>query len=623
MKPANRRTKAAMTWLVASVALVHASVLFAQDADSPSNKPGAAYFAQRYDHPAPSHGGPVASVANSTIPQSSSSRQFTSSIRRLPPVASSDHSKTSLDAAHQASRQHGEVLDSAPPNRLTFANASDDEEDEDNNHDDTGKGGSNESEETRAKDDSCNDVNPYVCVKHGEVPYDPRAFGDDPDYSAFDYNPNVEKDIYYGKYLNPTQRPWIELGRGLYRAGEIPRSETWMGKTNLVAQHFLLYGDYRTAVAFNQNGANEQTVWAHRLNLDLDWKITSTERVHAFIGPLDRGPRFTRLVYDNGEIDYRDEFDYNFDTIFFEGDIGAIHAGWNGVDPELAVPFAAGLIPVFYQNGYWIEDAFVGAMVTMLAKQNPKLDWANYDVTGFVGFDKINSPAFGTDDSAARVYGVHTAIDAYGGYLETGYAFLDDQTNSGLSYHNLGVSFTRRYFERISNSIRFFTNTEQNPIASGKTASGQLIVIENSLVSHNPTFFVPYCNLFLGKGSPQSVARAAVAGGILRNIGINFETDGLTGYPLMDDTANNTYGGAIGVNILGPELNYQIVLELAAVQTFGTAVNRRSPGDQYGFGARYQLPLNHAWIWRMDGMYAIQENAEDLAGVRTELRYKF
>ena len=91
----------------------------------------------------------------------------------------------------------------------------------------------------------------------------------------------------------------------------------------------------------------------------------------------------------------------------------------------------------------------------------------------------------------------------------------------------------------------------------------------------------------------------------------------------MDDTANNTYGGAFGVNILGPQLDYQIILELAAVQTFGTQVNRRAIGDQYGAGIRYQKPLNHAWLWRMDGMYAIQDGTEDLAGVRTELRYKF
>ena len=470
---------------------------------------------------------------------------------------------------------------------------------------------------------NCDDINPYVCVKHGEVPYDPRAFGDQPDYSAFDYTPEVEKDIYYGKYLNPTQRPWIELGRGLYKPGEIPRSETWMGKTNLVAQHFLLYGDYRTGIAYNKNGANEKTVWANRLNLDLDWKITSTERVHAFIGPIDRGPNFTRVEYDNGDFDFFDEFDYNFDTIFFEGDVGAIYGGWAGIDPSFDMPFAVGLVPLFYQNGYWIEDAFVGAVVTIPAKSSAKLDWSNFDISYFVGFDELNSPAFGANDSAARVYGTHAAIDAYGGYLELGYAYLDDRTNSGLSYHNLGVSFTRRYFERVSNSIRFFTNMEQDPNGGQETATGQLIVLENSLVSHNPTFFVPYFNLFLGYGSPQSVARAGVAGGILRNIGINFETDGLTGYPLMDDTANNTYGGALGVNILGPQLDYQIILELAAVQTFGTQVNRRAIGDQYGAGIRYQKPLNHAWLWRMDGMYAIQDGTEDLAGVRTELRYKF
>lgn len=479
-----------------------------------------------------------------------------------------------------------------------------------------------------------NDSDPHDSDRHdhdttsagsptGEVPYDPGVFGAQPDYSQFGHNPDVEKGIYEGKYLTPTQRPWIELGRGLYRAGEIPPSETWMGKTNLVAQHFLLYGDLRSGVAYNQNGGNDRVIWANRLNLDLDWKITSTERVHAFIGPIDRGPNFTRVELNNGNVEFIDQFDQNFDTIFFEGDLGALYGGWAGIDPPFDLPFTAGLLPLFYQNGYWIADAFVGAAATIPAKNSAVLDWSNFDITYFVGFDELDSPAFLGDDSAARVYGTHAAIDAYDGYLEAGYAFLDDQTNSGLSYHNVGVSFTKRYFHRVSNSIRFYSNVDQDRSVGPKTASGQLIVLENALISHNPTFFVPYLNLFAGFGSPQSIGRAAVAGGILNQIGINFETDGLTGYPLMDDTANNTFGGAMGINVLGPEFDYQLIVELAAVQTFGTRTNRRTFGDQYGAGMRYQQPLNHAWIWRMDAMYVHQEDAENLTGIRTELRHKF
>jgi hypothetical protein len=110
----------------------------------------------------------------------------------------------------------------------------------------------------------------------------------------------------------------------------------------------------------------------------------------------------------------------------------------------------------------------------------------------------------------------------------------------------------------------------------------------------------------------------------LKNTGILFETDGLTGDPTLDATGNDTYGAALGVEYLF-NLNQQIVLEASTVQVIGgkSAAGRTAPGDQYGVGVRYQLPLSHSWILRADAMYGWREAAKDVAGVRLELRYKF
>ena len=83
------------------------------------------------------------------------------------------------------------------------------------------------------------------------------------------------------------------------------------------------------------------------------------------------------------------------------------------------------------------------------------------------------------------------------------------------------------------------------------------------------------------------------------------------------------YGGAMGVNWLGPDFSYQIVLELAMLQTFGRPGGRRAVNDQYGVGLRYQLPLTHALLLRTDALYGFLEDANDIAGARVELRYKF
>jgi hypothetical protein len=456
------------------------------------------------------------------------------------------------------------------------------------------------------------------------APYNPRAFVPDPNYDCLPFDPDAELFTYEGKWCVPAQAPWVELWRGLYRPGPLPPAGTLLtGETNPIIPHFLVFGDYRTAVAINDNGDGQFGVWAHRLNLDFDLKITSTERIHAFWGPLDRGGRFTRAVFRDDNIVLKEELDGDFDTLFFEGDLGYM---WGGMTHQWApfdLPFVAGKFPLLFQNGTWIVDALEGFAFTIPGRHSRILDWPNFEVTFFFGFDDVDSPAFRGDDNVASAYGVNTFIEAYDGYFEIGYAYLDDKTGQGLSYHNLTAAFTRRYFQRVSSSIRAIINTGQDPLAGEQTADGQLLLWENSLITCQPNYFVPYLNMWAGFDRPQSVARAAGAGGILLNTGINFETDALTGFPTLDATANDTWGGAIGINMLGPDFSWQLITELATVQTFGNGGQRFAVANQYGCGLRFQIPISNAWIFRMDGMVGILDESPDVSGTRAELRWKF
>ncbi len=456
-----------------------------------------------------------------------------------------------------------------------------------------------------------------------ELPFTSQDFSPDPYYSN---GTDIcdELNIYGGKYINPIQRPAIEWGLPFYDNGPIPRSGTALGLTNLTQPYFYVYGDYRTAIAYNENVNNEQTIWASRLNLDFDLAITATERFHVFWGPLDERLEFSSLVYDNGEIqsnDAWDGWDERTDTAFFEGDLGYILGGLGGFYPKLDLPFAVGLIPLVFQNGIWIEDAFVGAAATIPARNNPVLDWSNFDTTVFVGFDEVtNNLAFQGDNGAANIFGFTTFIERRGGYLEIGYAYLDDTANLGRSYHNIGVSYTRRYLNLVSNSVRTIINTGQSGPDDDRTADGVLLLMENSFLTRNPYNVIPYANFFAGFGTPQSAARLQ---GPLKNTGINFESDLLTGYPILDDSANDTYGGAIGIDLLGNAFEQQLILEAAVLQTMNNDASRIAPGDQYAVGVRYQRPLSHTLLLRADAMHGWLENSEDIAGARMELRRKF
>ena len=388
-----------------------------------------------------------------------------------------------------------------------------------------------------------------------------------------------------------------------------------------------IYGDWRTAVAYNKNNGKDIAQIATRLNLDVDFKITGTERIHAFFTPIQKNNKFTRFEFGGGDGDGRftDEFDFNPQTLFFEGDLGAIVSGFTGTEASFDLPFTVGLFPLFLQNGIWANDAINGAAVTIPAKNSAKLGLPNYDITFFAAFDNVdNAGLLGAgNNSNANIFGVTTFIDGLGGYIEAGYAVIQGKDDVGLATngqltHFVTAAYSRRYANLVSNTTRFFAN-----FGDGRNDEGFAIISENSLITKGAGTVVPYANFFVGFDNPQPLVDGNGAG-ILKNVGINFETDALTGYPKLDDSGSNTFGGAIGlIYLFGSDLGQQLVFEFATVQPFeDDGIGARHP--QYAFGVRYQIALTRAWLLRADATYQIKEDQEENDfGVRLELRRKF
>lgn len=454
------------------------------------------------------------------------------------------------------------------------------------------------------------------------------SFAPDPSYQAEPYDAQAQLDIYGGKRLNKTANPPIELGRRLYDRGAYEPRPTWLGAKNPIAFHLMAYGDLRVAAATYDNGVpapdgkREQSVVASRLNLDMDLALTATERIHAFARPLDKNGSFTRYQISGGaDDDFVDEFDFDLDTLFFEGDLGAISQGLTGKTNAYDLPIAFGRVPLFTQNGIWLDDAVDGVAFGIAARNSPALDVSNFDLTFFAGFNQVTTAAVADSNDRAKVFGLAGFADARKGYVELGYGYLDADQGD-LSYHNVTAAFTRRYGGRVANSVRLIGNFGQS--ATTKTADGVLVLVESSLVPRrpwnaipSPANVVPYFNLFAGFDRPQPLARAADSGGVLKNTGINFESDGLTGYPTLDALAQDSYGGALGLEYLF-ELDRQIVVEAAVVQRMGDS----ALGSQYALGARYQHKISNAWIVRLDAMRGWREGLEDVYGARLEIRRK-
>jgi hypothetical protein len=472
---------------------------------------------------------------------------------------------------------------------------------------------------------------PAMSPEAKPAPYDPKAFAPDPGYADKPYDPDAQLQIYGGKLPVTNPRPMLELGRPMYQGGAYNAPGHGLGRKNPIDQAFSIYGDWRTAVARNNNGAGPSNILATRLNLDVDWKLTGTERVHAFFRPLDHNTEFTRCerspAFDGTRCDA--ELDLKPEALFFEGDLGAIVSGMRNRYTSWDLPVAFGKMPLLFQNGIWLEDAITGFAFTLPARNSRRLDISNMDVTFFAAFDDVDSGGVrdargGVANRDAHIYGVTGFIEANQGYWELGYAYTRGRGElfRDQSYHNVAAAFTRRYFDRLSNSVRVIHNFGQDRDAGAlRTANGTLLILENSLVTRRPLTLVPYLNVFFAHDRPQSVARAVDAGGILKNVGINFETDGLTGFPKLDDSGANTRGGALGVEYLF-DLQQQLVFEAATVRPHGDA-SRTIAGSQTALGVRYQRALSKAWIARADVIVAERENLRDLGGIRFELRRKF
>ena len=451
------------------------------------------------------------------------------------------------------------------------------------------------------------------------VVHDRSVFGPDPDYSKTKYDFQAQLDIYGAKHMNRTQRPLLELGRELYQNGPFDRGRTLLGAHNILSPQLLVYGDARSAAGYNAGAANVGR-WGNRLNLDVDLKLTATERIHALFRPIEKKGKFTGYERVGDSSAFTGNFDGEPAALFFEGDAGALLGGLIGRDAPFDMPIAAGLMPLLFHNGVWIEDAFTGFAFTIPARNSASLGWSNFDISFFFGGDRVSNVGVGTGKDAGRIFGAISFIEAMNGYAEAGYAYVAGANDGGRDFHSMALSFTRRYAGRVSNSLRYIGAVGSNALTGGK-ANGHLLLIENSLITSQPSTVVPYLNLFVGLDSPVSAARDPGAGGILKNTGLSFEADAITAFPSLDATAKDAAGGALGLELLGSGLDRQLVVEVAG--TYPLVKTPVFPGEQYGVGVRIQQPLSNAIIFRLDGMYGKRSGLANVSGVRLELRHKF
>ena len=364
------------------------------------------------------------------------------------------------------------------------------------------------------------------------------------------------------------------------------------------------------------------------LNLDIDLKLTGTERIHMFVQPLNIDGDATRWEFFGDDEDgFKEKANGNIETFFFEGDVGQIANGLLDREVGFDLPIAFGLTPLLFQNGIWMEEAVTGGAFTIAAKNSPALGISNMDFTIFGAIDNVENPGIrnaqgNRDKHNLNLFGIAGFVEAHEGYYEFGYGRIEGEDQlDDQSFNSLTAAFSKRYGGWLSNSVRaiwtFGQDRDNNQL---QTADGLALFVENSFITHLPSTLIPYANFFIGIDRPQPLADET---GLLKNTGITFEDPGITNFPKLNDLANDAYGGAIGVQYLF-NLDQQIVVEAAMSQRLGGFdPDRAVPDDEYALGFRYQLPISPTWIARADGILGFRTDNEDIRGLRFELRRKF
>ncbi|MCK5905788.1 MAG: hypothetical protein KAG86_10915, partial [Gammaproteobacteria bacterium] len=136
--------------------------------------------------------------------------------------------------------------------------------------------------------------------------------------------------------VDPVERlkPILELGdpflgKGLIRPGI--KSPTGQ----MLQPWFLLFGTFRSALQSFDNGDQNTSEWANRLDLHGNINLSETERVLFSMRPFDRetgnysGYNFSP---DNDDREWQEDINGRLTQLFFEGEIGEIFPGLDPTD---------------------------------------------------------------------------------------------------------------------------------------------------------------------------------------------------------------------------------------------------------------------------------------------------
>ena len=270
----------------------------------------------------------------------------------------------------------------------------------------------------------------------------------------------------------------------------------WFGEEGFQWEpRFVGYGSYEVFGIVLAEGDRRQDGVGHQLFIELDLRITGTERAHVQFRPLGRknsGGSFYQLSDPAG---YQDKSTLIPDRWWIEGEVFSIFSSL--FDDEFMprdIHVVAGKFPFALHNFLLINDDMTGVAVNKNTLLIPP--FSNLNVLGFYAFDDVD--AF--PGTSADVAGMHVTADLRHARFDVTYAHLQNSRDSGRDATYSAISATQMFGPLTLTGRALFKWDDED----GR-GDGQLYVVESTFTRrfsdevHSSTtveYAVLYANVF-------------------------------------------------------------------------------------------------------------------------------
>jgi len=356
---------------------------------------------------------------------------------------------------------------------------------------------------------------------------------------------------------------------------------------------FVLHGGYQLFGAYFDQGGTERNGIGQQLFVDLDYRLTGTERFHVQFRPLGQqntGGSFWQL---NSPQQYFDNSTAAPQRWWFEGELQSLFGPWGGDETrQLDVNFTAGRFLYRLHNGLLMNNEMVGVVVAKNNIINTPLSDLNVQL--FYAPDQVQSfPA------SADLYGVHLTADYRHAFLEATWAFLDRNSAPQFQTQYLAASATQ-FFGPVTLAGR----TMYRFAGDSGALDGNFHTIESNLMRipgetvqmmTGVEQTVTYCNLFYASQNWTPIAGEGISR--LRSA---FSVDPLLQIAAANMPPSERYGVSLGSQLFRRHQDESIIPEFA--------YENRSSANVWGIGLRYRRKVCSRMYIELNGIRNWSQN---------------